>query len=161
MLKQTEIPGTVSASRPFNPFPTESSPYRDSRNTSSERPRSNENEAPPQSGNNSDTQATSPQTEIIRLLDKASAVTTINNLGIEDLRFLNRLIVDRIKLLINAKQKAALYKFIPGHRVRFTSSAGELKTGTVIKINQKTISVAVDGDPGWWNVGPGLLTRID
>ena len=90
---------------------------------------------------------------MVKLLDIASARETIDNL--------NRLIVDRIKNLMYLKSNKELMKFNPGNRVRFTSRTGELKIGTVIRVNQKTISVAIDGEPGWWKVSPELLERVE
>lgn len=90
----------------------------------------------------------------------STAMQTINSLGMEDLRFLNRLIVDRMRAIVNNSRKSVMGNFQPGNRVRFIASSGETKTGTVIRINQKTISVAVDGDQGWWKVSPELLKHI-
>lgn len=94
------------------------------------------------------------------LLDKNTAVEAISKLEIEDLHFLNKLIVDRLKHLVNCKQNVEISKFYPGCRVRFTTKVGELKTGTVIRVNQKTISVEVDGEIGYWKVSPLLLEKI-
>lgn len=102
-----------------------------------------------------------PEGELIRLLDITSARETVDRLGMEDLRYLNKLIVERIKFLMQCKKKFDLMEFNPGNRVRFTSSSGEEKKGTVIRVNRKTVSVAVDGEPGWWKVSPELLMRIN
>ncbi|MBN1128512.1 MAG: hypothetical protein JXA71_05975 [Chitinispirillaceae bacterium] len=96
--------------------------------------------------------------EIIKLLDKTSAVEAINKLGEEDLRYLNRMIVDRINYLTHLKRKSQLRQFIPGDRVRFKTPYGEEKSGTVIRVNQKTVSVSTGESEGWWKISPGLLT---
>jgi hypothetical protein len=96
----------------------------------------------------------------LMLLDKETAMETISKLELDDLRFLNKLIVDRIKLLVNCRQGIELSKFYPGCGVKFTSSAGELKTGTVIRVNKKTVSVEVDGNAGYWKVSPQLLLKL-
>jgi hypothetical protein len=96
--------------------------------------------------------------EIVRLLDKNSAIEAIDKLGVEDLRFLNRMIVDRINFLMHIQQKAQLRQFVPGDRVRFKTPYGEEKTGTVIRVNQKTVSVSTGESEGWWKISPGLLT---
>jgi len=97
--------------------------------------------------------------EKLVLLDKETAMETISKLELDDLRFLNKLIVDRIKLLVNCRQNIELSKFYPGCRVKFTSSAGELKTGRVIRVNKKTVSVEADGEAGYWKVSPQLLLK--
>jgi hypothetical protein len=95
--------------------------------------------------------------EIVKLLDKDSAVETINKLRYEDLRFLNRLIVDRMNLMVHIKRQSQLSQFNLGDRVSFQTPYGEKKTGTVIRINQKTVSVSTGDDENWWKVAPGLL----
>lgn len=102
-----------------------------------------------------------PNSELIKLLDMASARETIEKLGMDDLRYLNKLIVERINFLMHCKSKVKLMAYHPGNRVRFTSASGEEKKGTVIRVNQKTVSIAVDGEPGWWKVAPDFLTRIN
>ena len=96
--------------------------------------------------------------EVVRLLDKHSAVEAINKLGEDDLRYLNRLIVDRLKAFMHFRHKEQLRQFIPGDRVRFKTPYGEEKTGTVIRVNQKTVSVSTGESEGWWKISPGLLT---
>lgn len=98
--------------------------------------------------------------EKIMLLDKETAMETISKLELDDLRFLNKIIVDRIKLLVNCRQSIEMSKFYPGCRVKFTSSAGEIKNGTVIRINKKTVSVEADGEAGYWKVSPQLLLKL-
>jgi hypothetical protein len=96
----------------------------------------------------------------IKLLDMNNAAEVIEKLGMDDLRTLHNLIANRINTLVKAKRETALSNFNPGNRVRFTTKYGETKTGTVIRVNQKTVSIAVDNDPGYWKVSPQILERI-
>ena len=48
----------------------------------------------------------------------------------EDLRFLNRLIVERLKLIGQARSTAMLAHFSMGDRVTFQSSSGQPKPGS-------------------------------
>jgi hypothetical protein len=95
-----------------------------------------------------------------RLADRRAAEEVVQRLGLEDLRFLNRIIVDRIQRLMRISEGMELLKFTPGDRVRFTSGHGEELQGTVIRINRKTVSVRAADASGWWNVSPGLLTKL-
>lgn len=99
--------------------------------------------------------------ELIKLLDHQSAVDAINRLGEDDLRMLNRLIVERVNRLAQEKRRRLLGKFYVGDLVQFKSSNGELKKGRVLRVNQKTISIDVGDGLGWWKVSPGLVELID
>jgi len=81
----------------------------------------------------------------------------IRHLGEEDLRFLNRLIVERLKLIAQAQSTALMSQFNIGDRVGFRSPSGEWKNGIVQKLNKKTISILTDKGHRW-NVSPGLLS---
>jgi len=96
--------------------------------------------------------------ELIKLLDKESAIEAINKLGEEDLRFLNRLIFERLKIIHQIKSSMQLVNFSIGDRVRFRTSTGETKCGIVHRLNKKTASIITD-DRQQWNVAPGLLKR--
>ena len=91
------------------------------------------------------------------LADRAAAAAAIRRLNEEDLRFLNRLIVERLKLIHQARSTAMLADFNIGDRVTFQSNLGQQKTGVIVRLNKKTASIATD-DGQKWNVHPGLLT---
>jgi len=55
------------------------------------------------------------------------------------------------------KRKNQLRQFYPGDRVRFRTPYGEEKVGTVIRVNQKTVSVSTGETEGWWKIAPGFL----
>ena len=90
-------------------------------------------------------------------MDRAAAAETIRSLGEDDLRFLNRLIVDRLKLIHQARSTVMLANFGVGDRVRFPTNAGDEKTGVIIRLNKKTASIVTD-DGHRWNVHPIFLT---
>ncbi|HEC02461.1 MAG TPA: hypothetical protein ENI81_02895 [Phycisphaerales bacterium] len=95
--------------------------------------------------------------EHLILKDRNSAAEAIRHLGEEDLRFLNRLIVERLKLIAQAQSTALMSQFNIGDRVGFRSPSGEWKNGIVQKLNKKTISILTDKGHRW-NVSPGLLS---
>ncbi len=95
----------------------------------------------------------------IKIVDRASAVDAINRLGVEDLRFLNRLIVERLQLLAQVHATEQMARFTRGDRVGFHASDGELLQGVVLRLNKKTVSVVTD-DGDRWNVSPALLHLV-
>lgn len=98
---------------------------------------------------------------VVNLLDMSNAAEVIEKLEMDDLRTLHKLIVNRINKLVNSKNENTLAKFCTGNRVRFKSRDGTTKTGTVIRVNQKTVSIIVDGDEdAWWKVSPQVVERI-
>ena len=94
--------------------------------------------------------------ESFQLADRVAAAEAIRRMNEEDLRFLNRLIVERLKLIGQARSTAMLAHFSMGDRVTFQSSSGQPKTGIIVRLNKKTASVATD-DGQQWNVHPGFL----
>lgn len=90
-------------------------------------------------------------------MDRAAAAETVRSLGEDDLRFLNRLIVDRLKLIHQARSTVMLANFNVGDRVCFPTGAGDEKTGVIIRLNKKTASIVTD-DGHRWNVHPTFLT---
>ncbi|RKW41662.1 MAG: hypothetical protein D8H96_09335 [Lautropia sp.] len=94
----------------------------------------------------------------VKIVDRLSAVEAINQMSEEDLVFLNRLIIERCKLIRQARATVQMTRFNVGDRVSFIAH-GEDKEGTVIRLNKKTVSIAVD-DGHQWNVAPGLLKLV-
>lgn len=99
------------------------------------------------------------ENERFDLLDRTAAAEAIRRMNEEDLRFLNRLIVERLNLLAQARSTVMLAQFSVGDRVSFPSARGERKTGVIIRLNKKTASIATD-DGQHWNVHPGFLTAV-
>ena len=95
----------------------------------------------------------------VRIVDRVSAVEAIKRLNEEDLLFLNRLIVERLKLISQAKSTSLMAGFTKGDRVGFQAPDGRNLDGIVLRHNKKTVSVATD-DGHQWNVAPGLLRLV-
>ena len=95
----------------------------------------------------------------IKIIDRVSAVEAIKRLNEEDLRFLNRMIVERLKLISQVRATTLMVSFTKGDQVVFQAPDGRQVEGTVLRLNKKTVSV-VTGDGHQWNVSPGLLQLI-
>jgi hypothetical protein len=91
------------------------------------------------------------------LTNRSEIMEAIRKLTEDDLRFLNRWIVERLKLISQARSTVMLAHFSVGDRVRFSTSAGDEKTGVIVRLNKKTASVATD-DGQQWTVHPAYLT---
>lgn len=95
----------------------------------------------------------------VKIVDRVSAVEAIKRLNEEDLLFLNRLIVERLKLISQARATTLMTSFTRGDRVGFETPDGRTLEGVVLRLNKKTITVAAS-DGGQWNVPAGLLRLI-
>lgn len=95
----------------------------------------------------------------VKIIDRPSAVEAIKRLGEEDLLFLNRLIVERLNLISQARATSLMTSFTKGDRVGFQTPDGRAVEGMVLRLNKKTVSIATD-DGHQWNVSPGLLRLI-
>lgn len=80
----------------------------------------------------------------------------IKDLGEEELRYLNRLIVERLKLMSQARSTFEMAKFNIGEFVEFKDNDGNTTTGRVIKLNKKTVSILTN-ERRRWNVPPVFL----
>jgi hypothetical protein len=76
----------------------------------------------------------------------------------EQLHELNHLIVDRLRLLHRANDLMAMKDFQMLDRVWFEYHGEQVK-GTIMRLNQKTISVQLDTGEQW-KVSPHLLYKI-
>ena len=97
--------------------------------------------------------------ELSELVDRAGAAEAIRRMNENDLRFLNRLIVERLKLINQARSTVMLAHFSVGDRVSFQTNIGEQKIGVVVRLNKKTASIATD-DGEQWKVHPGFLRPV-
>ncbi len=95
----------------------------------------------------------------VKIVDRVSAVEAIKRLNEEDLLFLNRLIVERLKLISQARATRLMTSFTKGDRVGFQAPDGRTLEGLVLRLNKKTVSVATD-DGHQWNVAPGSLRLV-
>ena len=98
-------------------------------------------------------------TDKAELMDRETAVDAILRMKEDDLRYLNRLIVERLKLIGQARSTVMLARFKVGDRVSFQSHSGERKSGVIVRLNKKTASITTD-DGQRWNVHPGFLTAV-
>ena len=77
----------------------------------------------------------------------------------EELLHLNRLIVERIRLMHQVKAHRAMTQFRVGQRVQFTTPAGKLVVGVLTKYNRKSVGV-ISGEGVRWTVAPGFLRPV-
>ena len=82
----------------------------------------------------------------------------IKSLNEEELRYLNRLIVERLKLISQAKSTKAMVKHNLGDLVEFPDNEGNIVSGRIIRLNKKTVSILTDSNQRW-NVAPVFLRR--
>ncbi len=95
----------------------------------------------------------------VKIMDRVSAIEAIKGLEEDDLRFLNRLIVERINLIVQARTIEKMASFSAGDRVGFQARDGLRYEGIVQRLNRKTVSVISD-DGHRWNVSPALLQLV-
>ena len=95
----------------------------------------------------------------VRIVDRVSAVEAIKRLGEEDPLFLNRLIVERLKLISQFRSTSLMVRFTKGDRVGFQAPDGRMLEGIVLRLNKKTVSIATDHGHQW-NVAPALLRLV-
>ena len=89
--------------------------------------------------------------------NREAAAEAIRQMNEDDLRYLNRLIVERLKLIAQARSTVLLAQFSVGDRVRFKTPTGEHKIGIILRLNKKTVTISTD-DSQHWKVYPGFLT---
>lgn len=93
---------------------------------------------------------------------KINALEDVNNLLLqlseEQLRALNRKIVERLKLINRAHSVVEVAKFNLGDRV-FFKHHGKIIMGTITRLNQRTVSIITD-EQHQWNVAPDFLNKI-
>lgn len=82
----------------------------------------------------------------------------LNRLSEEDLRLLNRMVVERLKLYHKARDLKGLAKFNLMDRVYFTY-AGKQITGIVTKLNRRSVTVKTS-DRKQWNISPAFLMHM-
>ena len=82
----------------------------------------------------------------------------IDQLSEKERREVNRRIVERLKLIQQAKAHQSMMRFTKGSHVCFETEDG-IVFGHIMKFNKKTISVISD-DHTQWNVSPRLLSLV-
>jgi hypothetical protein len=71
----------------------------------------------------------------VKIIDRISAVEAIKRLNEEDLLFLNRLIVERLKLISQVRATTLMTSFTKGDRVGFQAPDGRMLEGIVLRLN--------------------------
>ncbi len=84
----------------------------------------------------------------------------IKKLNEKDLLYLNRLIVERLKILSQVRSSEKMAEYHIHQRINFPGPYGSVKTGTITAMHKKTVSIRTD-DGENWKVAPGLLKRED
>lgn len=82
----------------------------------------------------------------------------LNRLSENDLRLLNKMVVERIKLYHKARNLKSLAQFNLLDKVSFQYHS-QFITGIIIKLNLKSASVRT-ADGHQWNVSPAFLTIV-
>jgi hypothetical protein len=74
----------------------------------------------------------------------------------DELIHLNRLIVERLRLMQQVKAHRAMTQFRVGQRVKFGASSGRVVMGVLTKYNRKSVTVVTEQGESW-TVAPTLL----
>jgi transcription elongation factor len=93
------------------------------------------------------------------VLDREMFVQALRYMDEQDLRFLNRMVVERLNLLAQARSTVQLAQFSEGDRVEFTDNEGATRQATVLRLNKKTATLLTD-DAHHWKVPAGLLRKL-
>src|SRR5450432_2839100 len=83
-------------------------------------------------------------------------IARIDQFTEEELVHLNRLIVERLRLMRQIHAHQAMTQFRIGQRVQFAARDGRSVSGVLTRYNRKSVSLIAD-DGTQWNVDPGLL----
>lgn len=81
----------------------------------------------------------------------SQVIAFIETMTEEQMRAANHLIVEKLKTITATKRASALSRFKTGERVQFRARGNSI-TGTITRINHKTISVTDDTN-GKWRIG--------
>ncbi len=81
----------------------------------------------------------------------------LNKLSENQLIALNKKIIERIRILHKARQLCSMSKFHAGDVVYFMNN-GRKMSGVIIRLNQRTVTVVVEGG-AQWNISPSLLGK--
>jgi hypothetical protein len=84
----------------------------------------------------------------------------IDELSYDELLDLNDRIIARLKHLDAADALNAMMKFNLGAKVCFDSGKHGIQVGTLIKFNQKTVTVLTEDGRRRWKVSPQMLSPM-
>ena len=83
----------------------------------------------------------------------------LESLSYEELLELNHKITERLKFLDSMNAQKEMAKFNPGDEVYFSHPTQGKLTGTLLKYNQKTVTIVTTSGQRW-NVSPHLLRKV-
>jgi hypothetical protein len=83
----------------------------------------------------------------------------LESLSYEELLELNHKIIERLKFLDSMNTQQEMAKFNPGDEVYFSHPTQGKLTGTLLKYNQKTVTIVTTSGQRW-NVSPHLLRKV-
>jgi len=83
----------------------------------------------------------------------------IDTLKYDELVELNQKIVARLKFLDSMHTHKEMMQFSPGDQVCFEPPGRDKQFGTLVKYNQKTVTVISESGQQW-NVSPHLLNKV-
>lgn len=83
----------------------------------------------------------------------------ITQLSEDELRALNRQIVERLRLMQQIRTHERMLEFRVGDRVSFEPDGRGVLFGVLLRCNKKSITVLTEGGEQW-KVAPGLLRRV-
>ncbi len=83
----------------------------------------------------------------------------IDKLTENELIELNHRIIERLKFLESMHAHNEMMQFSPGDRVSFKPPRRDRQIGTLVKFNQKTVTVITESGQKW-NISPHLLNKI-
>ena len=92
------------------------------------------------------------------ILDRELFVQAVRHMSEDDLLYLNRMVVERLKLLTQARSTVEFAQFAQGDRVSFTADDGSVKNGMIIRLNKEAVTL-LTGDGHLWKIPPGFLRK--
>ncbi|MDA3849706.1 MAG: hypothetical protein PF447_00370 [Spirochaetaceae bacterium] len=92
-------------------------------------------------------------------IDQPRIEDFIKSLSKDELKYMNRLVVERLKLIHQMEAIETMSRYNLGDRVEFETEDGRIIRGHIIKLNKKTVSLRTD-EGAKWNVAPVFLRLI-
>ena len=83
----------------------------------------------------------------------------IDSMSYDELIELDHKIVEKLKFLDSIHTHKKMMQFSPGDQVCFEPSGRDKQFGTLVKYNQKTVTVITESGQKW-NVSPHLLRKV-
>ena len=84
----------------------------------------------------------------------------LDKLSKDELILLNKAVIKRIRIMNDLQRLKANAAFSPGDKVTWHDDQGDYRSGHVLRINTKTISVEEEGDPeGIWRIPASRLYK--